>query len=403
MDLAESQEIKNFRREVREFIAEEFTSEMRAKLAKSLTGYMDKEAHVAWQKALDKKGWIVPNWPEEHGGPGWGPLERYVFETELASAGCPRVVSFGPKMVAPVIMQFGSADQKAYHLPRIRRTDDWWCQGYSEPGSGSDLASLQTSAVSDGDDYVVNGSKIWTTRAQDADWIFCLVRTSREGKRQEGISFLLIDMTTPGIRVEPIILVDGSPAGMHEVNQVFFDDVRVPKSNRIGEENKGWTYAKYLLEFERGNAYAGNIHNGLNRVKAIARQENVSGGRLIDDPDFRRQLAVLETELAAVEYTELRVLSALTAGQRPGAESSLLKTRGTEMVQAVSELAVTAAGYYAVPYSQDYYPFGSNQPPVGSEKTATATPKYLNQRKASIYGGSNEIQRNIMAKLILQL
>ena len=306
-------------------------------------------------------------------------------------------------MVGPVIIQFGRPDQKERFLPRILAFDDWWCQGYSEPGSGSDLASLSMRAVRDGGHYIVNGSKIWTTLAQHADWIFCLVRTSTEGKRQEGISFLLIDMNTPGVRVEPIVLIDGEHPPHHEVNQVFFEDVRVPVENRIGEENQGWTYAKFLLEFERGGSYGASIRSGIEKVRHIASQEKSIGRPLIEDSDFRNKMARLEMEVRAVEISELRILGALGAGDRPGPESSVLKMRGTELGQAVTELAMQALGYYAQPHEIDYLTPGSNLEPLGPEYAPTVTPRYFNYRKASIYGGSNEIQHNIIAKLILGL
>jgi len=401
MDVAFTADEIRFRDEVRDFIAEHFTQDMRERSKRSLTGYLDKEDHVRWQKKLYERGWIAPNWPVEHGGPGWTATQRYIFDTEMARAGTPRVLSFGLKMVAPVIMAYGTDAQKERFLPDILQSNVWWCQGYSEPGSGSDLASLQTRAVPDGDDYVVNGSKIWTTRAQDADWIFCLVRTSTEGKRQEGISFLLIDMTTPGIRVEPIVLVDQTEPPHHEVNQVFFDDVRVPQGDRIGPENEGWTVAKYLLEFERGNAYAGGLLGGLERIKLMAGQEAAAGARLIDDADFAVRLATLEIEAQAVEMSELKILSSLNSGQRTGPESSFLKCRGTEVLQEISELATQAVGYYMAPFDRDVLKFGSNEPPIGPGYAMGLAGKYFNQRKASIYGGSNEIQRGIMAKLIL--
>ena len=401
MDMTFTPEHQAFREEVRAFIAENHTAEMRAKSAKSLTGYLDKEDHVRWMKALSRQGWLAPNWPEEHGGPGWDATQRYIYDTEMSRAGTPRVPSFGLKMVAPVIMQYGTEEQKQRFLPEILAANVWWCQGYSEPGSGSDLASLQTKAVSDGDDYIVNGSKIWTTRAQDADWIFCLVRTSTEGKKQEGISFLLIDMTTPGITVEPVILLEQSRAPLQEVNQVFFTDVRVPKANRMGKENEGWTVAKYLLEFERGNAYAGGIKGGLEKLRKMASEERADGARLIDEPGFAARLSELEIKGQAVEVTELRILSSLQGGQRAGPESSLLKCSGTDVLQMVTELVVEAVGYYAAPFDQQVLNFGSNEPAIGPDYAASAAGKYFNTRKASIYGGSNEIQRNIMAKLIL--
>jgi alkylation response protein AidB-like acyl-CoA dehydrogenase len=403
MELSFSPAEEAFRQEVREFIEEKFSPDMRDALKKSPTNYLDPERQRLWQKALFEKGWAAPKWPVENGGTGWTAAEHYIYETEIAAAGAPRPVGFGARMVGPVIIQFGRPDQKERYLPRILAFDDWWCQGYSEPGSGSDLASLSTRAIRDGDEYIVNGSKIWTTLAQHADWIFCLVRTSNEGKRQEGISFLLIDMKTPGIRVEPIILIDGEKPPLHEVNQVFFDDVRVPVENRIGEENKGWTYAKYLLEFERGGSHGAAIRAGIAKVKHIAAQEKSGGRHLIADPDFRLKVARLEMEVRAVETSELRILGALGAGQRPGAESSVLKLRGTELGQAVSELAMEALGYYAQPHESEYLSPGSNTQPIGPEYGATVTPRYFNYRKASIYGGSNEIQHNIIAKLILGL
>ena len=403
MDLSFSPAQESFRAEVKEFIDKKFTADMQYVLKKSPTNYLDPERQRIWQKALYEQGWAAPKWPVEHGGTGWTATEHYIYETEISKAGAPRPIGFGARMVGPVIIQFGRPDQKERFLPRILAFDDWWCQGYSEPGSGSDLASLSTRAVRDGDHYVVNGSKIWTTLAQHADWIFCLVRTSTKGRRQEGISFLLIDMNTPGIRVEPIVLIDGEQPPHHEVNQVFFDGVHVPLENRIGEENQGWTYAKYLLEFERGGSYGASIRSGIEKLRRIACQENSNGRPLIEEPDFRTKIARLEMEVRAVEISELRILGALGAGERPGAESSVLKMRGTELGQAVTELTMQALGYYAQPHEIEYLTPGSNVEPLGPEYAPTVTPRYLNYRKASIYGGSNEIQHNIIAKLILGL
>ena len=403
MDLSFSSAEEKFRQEVQEFIAQEYSADMRDALKKSPTNYLDPDRQRQWQRALHEKGWAAPRWPIEYGGTGWTAAEHYIYETEISTAGAPRPISFGARMVGPVIIQFGRPDQKERYLPRILTFDDWWCQGYSEPGSGSDLASLSTRAIRDGDHYIVNGSKIWTTLAQHADMIFCLVRTSTEGKRQEGISFLLIDMNTPGIRVEPILLIDGEQAPFHEVNQVFFDDVRVPVENRIGEENKGWTYAKYLLEFERGGSYGASIRASIAKARQLAEHERSGGRPLIEDPDFRTKIARLEIEVRAVEVSELRILGSLGAGERPGAESSLLKLRGTELGQAVTELTMQAIGYYAHPHESEYLSPGSNAKPIGLEYSATVTPRYFNYRKASIYGGSNEVQRNIIAKLILGL
>ena len=401
MDIQYTAEELAFRDEVRAFIAKNHSAEIRAKTAKSMTGYIDKDEHVAWQKALYEKGWIAPNWPVEHGGPGWSATQKYIYETEMLRAGTLRPLAFGLKMVAPVLMEFGTEEQKAKYLPDILQSNVWWCQGYSEPGSGSDLASLQTRAVPDGDDYIVNGSKIWTTMAQRADMIFCLVRTSTEGKRQEGITFLLIDMKTPGITVEPIVLMDQTQAPDQEVNQVFFSDVRVPQANRVGKENDGWTVAKYLLEFERGNAYAGGLHGGLARIREVAKQERADGARLIDDPAFAAKLAALEVTAQAVEYTELRTLSALSAGQRVGASSSILKCQGSSMVQEIGELTVEATAYYANPFDSSVLDHGANVPPIGPDYAAAAAGRYFNQRKATIYGGSNEVQHEIVAKRIL--
>ena len=403
MDLSFSSAEEKFRQEVQEFIAQEYSADMRDALKKSPTNYLDPDHQRQWQRALHEKGWAAPRWPIDYGGTGWTAAEHYIYETEISTAGAPRPISFGARMVGPVIIQFGRPDQKERYLPRILTFDDWWCQGYSEPGSGSDLASLSTRAIRDGDHYIVNGSKIWTTLAQHADMIFCLVRTSTEGKRQEGISFLLIDMNTPGIRVEPILLIDGEQAPFHEVNQVFFDDVRVPVENRIGEENKGWTYAKYLLEFERGGSYGASIRASIAKARQLAEHERSGGRPLIEDPDFRTKIARLEMEVRAVEVSELRILGSLGAGERPGAESSLLKLRGTELGQAVTELTMQAIGYYAHPHESEYLSPGSNAEPIGLEYSATVTPRYFNYRKASIYGGSNEVQRNIIAKLILGL
>ncbi|MCE3290578.1 MAG: acyl-CoA dehydrogenase, partial [Caulobacter sp.] len=305
----------------------------------------------------------------------------------------------GLKMVGPCIMGYGTPAQKAHYLPRILAGEDYWCQGYSEPGSGSDLASLQMRADSDGDDYVLNGSKIWTTHAQFANRMFCLVRTKFDGKPQQGITFLLLDMTTPGIEVKPIITL----AGEHEVNQVFFDNVRVPKTGRLGEENDGWTVAKYLLEFERGGGSAPSLKVGLARIEAMAEAECSDHGRLLDDPHFRARLAEAAIALEAIEMTEHRVLAALSGGKNPGPASSMLKTQGTEAMQRLDELAIQAANHYAAVHQPEAREPGSNVEPVGPDHSLTAMPRYLNNRAGSIYGGSNEIQRDIMARLLLRL
>jgi acyl-CoA dehydrogenase len=306
----------------------------------------------------------------------------------------------GLRMVGPCIMGYGTEAQKAHYLPRILAGQDYWCQGYSEPGSGSDLASLQMRADSDGDDYVLNGSKIWTTHAHHANRMFCLVRTRFDGKPQQGITFLLLDMTTPGIQVKPIITL----AGDHEVNQVFFDDVRVPKSGRLGEENRGWTVAKYLLEFERGGGSAPGLKIALARLRAIAAAEaGDEEGSLLEDPEFRGRLAAAEVAVEAIQMTERRVLADLAGGRNPGPASSMLKTQGTEAMQMIDELTIDAAGRYAWVDQPLARRPGANGPAVGPDHSLTAMPRYLNNRAASIYGGSNQIQRDIMARMILGL
>lgn len=401
MDLSFTPEDNAFRQEVIDFLDENLTDDLRQKMAENRNSYLPKEDHVKWQKALNDKGWMVPDWPEEHGGPGWTTTQKYIFDTEMANHNAPGVMPFGPRMCAPVIMKFGTEEQKKRFLPRMLSNEDWWCQGYSEPGSGSDLASLQMKAEDKGDHFLCNGSKIWTTLAQYADWIFCLVRTNNEGKRQEGISFLLIDMNTPGITVDPIYTLDQPIEGAQEINQVFFDDVKVPKENLVGELNKGWTCAKYLLEFERGNAYAGRLKRGAQKIRAIASAEKDGGDAVINNSDFKMKLAKLEVDIQALEMTELRILSKLSSGQNMGPESSLMKCRGTDLYQEVVELALEAVGTYGAPFIP-LYP-GSNQEPVGPDYANGSAPRYFNARKVSIYGGSNEIQRNIMAKLILGL
>lgn len=406
MNLEFTAEDRAFQKEVRNWIEENYTPELRAKQALSKNGYLDKEDHIAWQKKLYEKGWIAPNWPVEHGGAGFTPAQKFIYDMEMSAAGTPAITPFGLKMVAPVIMAFGSQEQKDRHLPPILKSDIWWCQGYSEPGAGSDLASLQMSAVRDGDEYVLNGSKIWTTLAQHADWIFCLVRTSKEGKPQEGISFILVDMTTPGISVSALPTLDGPPDGQQEINQVFFEDVRVPAENLIGEENKGWTYAKYLLEFERGNAYAPGLRNMLAKTRKVASAERDGGEPVIRDPDFQRKLAEMEIRIESLNATELRILSALSAGQRVGPESSMLKCAGSEAQQAITELTLEAAGMHAHPFASDTWAGlreGSNDALPAPDYAVTAAPSYFNYRKTSIYAGSNEVQRNIMAKMVLGL
>jgi alkylation response protein AidB-like acyl-CoA dehydrogenase len=407
MDLDFSAEDLAFRDEVRAFIAKAFDDDMRAHAAQSKNGHIDKAGQVRWLKRLHEKGWIAPDWPTEYGGTGWSLTQKYIFDMEMALSGAPSTSNMGLRMCAPVVMAFGTPEQKAQHLPKILSTDVWWCQGYSEPGSGSDLASLALKAERDGDHYVLNGSKTWTTYAQWADWMFCLVRTSQEPIRQMGISFLLLDMKSPGISIQPIVTLDGPPEGDQEINQVFFDNVRVPVANRIGEEGQGWTYAKYLLQFERGNAYAPGLSNQLAKVMKIAGVERSDAGqRMLDDPDFRRKLAEVQIKVEALNATELRIFSGRANGEAMGAVSSMLKLEGSQAQQAITELALEAAGIYAQPFVRDTWAEiegRTNEARAGPEYAATVAPHYFNYRKTSIYAGSNEIQHNIMAKMVLGL
>jgi len=383
-----------FRDEVAEFFNSAYDEDIEARLS-SADSAVFRPAIIEWQKRLHERGWIAPGWPAEYGGTGWDATKAFIFETERASRGIPEVIPFGLKMVGPVIYTFGSDEQKERFLPKILSSDEWWCQGYSEPGAGSDLASLKTRAVRDGDDYIVNGAKIWTTYAQLADWIFCLVRTSTEGRKQEGISFLLIDMKSPGIKVNPIVSIDAH----HSLNEVEFNEVRVPAANLIGEENKGWTYAKALLAHER-TAIAGvaDSKRGVEIIKQYASAEVNSGTRLIDEPLFQKRLSDLEIELMALEFTELRVLASVASGGAPGAESSMLKIKGTEVQQQVQELTMDLAAYY-----QGVLPGGPEPEVLGNSLGPKAFKSYMYGRAATIYGGSNEVQRNIIAKAVLGL
>ncbi|MCF4127458.1 pimeloyl-CoA dehydrogenase large subunit [Methylobacterium sp. SyP6R] len=402
MDLRFTPEERAFRQEVRTFFQENLPQEIRQKLIDGR--HPSKDDIVTWQKILNKKGWAVPNWPVEWGGTGWDPVRQYIFLDELQSFPAPSPLQFGVYMVGPVIAQFGNEAQKKHFLPRIANIDDWWCQGFSEPGSGSDLASLKTKAVREGDHYIVNGQKTWTTLGQYADWIFCLVRTDATVKKQEGISFLLIDMKTPGITVRPIQTIDGG----HEVNEVFFDDVKVPVENLVGQENKGWDYAKFLLGNERTNiARVGVSKQRIRRLKELAAIERVGDTPILENPRFREKLAALEIELKALEMTQLRVVAAERTREKgkPDPASSILKIKGSEIQQATTELLLEVVGPYALPYAaedegDDHL---SNEPPVGPDWAGPAAPTYFNWRKISIYGGSNEIQKNIIAKAILGL
>ena len=389
-----------FRDEVRAFLDENLTPELADAGKRTTSVFTDKEWNLAWQKILYRKGWVAPSWPVEYGGTGWTEMQKYIWTSECTRYGTPGLSPMGLRMCGPMLMKFGTREQKDYYLPRILSGEDYWCQGYSEPGSGSDLASLQLKAVSEGDDYVLNGTKIWTTHAHFANMMFCLVRTDASGKPQQGITFLLLDMNTPGIKVEPIITL----AGEHEVNQVFFDDVRVPKKNRVGEENDGWTVAKYLLEFERGGAFAASLEVGIEKIREVAASERSNDGeRLIDDKGFARKITEAAIEVKAMEMTEHRVMAELAGGKNPGPASSMLKTRGTEMRQRLDEIAIETIAYYSGVDQPDARAPGSNVEPVGPEEGMVFMPTYLNNRAASIYGGSNEVQRGIMAKLVLGL
>ncbi len=388
-----------FQQEVRQFLKEKLPKDISDKSHNDL--HFEKDDFVRWQKALAQQGWAALNWPVEYGGTGWTPTQKYIWNNECAIAGAPAVIPFGMSMVAPVIYSFGSEEQKKKFLPSILNSDVWWCQGYSEPNAGSDLASLKTTAVGDGDDYLVTGTKTWTTLGQYADWIFCLVRTGApEVKNQQAISFLLIDMKTQGITVSPIYMLDEG----HEVNEIHFDNVRVPKENLIGEEGKGWTYAKVLLTHERtGIAGVANSKVALEQVKELAAQTDHFGASLMQTPAFSHKVAELEIDLLALEYTELRTLSDVSTGKAPGPESSILKIKGTEIAQAIDELKMEIAGNYALPFVDEQFAHGYEGPTVGQGAAANSAPKYFNHRKTTIYGGSNEVQKNIICKAVLGL
>ncbi|MFG6517557.1 acyl-CoA dehydrogenase family protein [Sulfitobacter sp. 1A13496] len=395
MDLSYTDEERAFREEVRQFLAEKLPKELSEKVRRGQE--LTKDDHERWHAILNEQGWLATNWPKEFGGAAWNAVQRHIFEEEAAAHHAPRIVPFGLSMLAPVLQKFGSKEQQDYWLPRILSGEDWWCQGYSEPGAGSDLASLKTTAVKDGDHYIVNGQKTWTTLGQHANMIFCLVRTDKDVKQQEGISFLLIDMETPGITVRPIILLDGGA----EVNEVFFDNVKVPAENLVGEENKGWTYAKYLLTHERTNiAGVGFSQAGLQAVKRIAKSEMAGGRPLIENPHFAARVAQAEIDLMAMATTNLRIISKAAAGQAPGVESSMLKVKGTIIRQEINDLARRAAGVYAMPFASEAVA-GSNDALPDPNDAGPVAAQYFNNRKLSIFGGSNEIQRQIIAKTML--
>lgn len=387
-----------FRQEVRTFLASVLTDELREAGRKKTSIWQEPRSAALWQQALHKKGWLVPDWPEEYGGTNWTLAQRYIFAQECASHDVPGISPMGLRMCGPMLIGHGTEEQKAYYLPRILSGEDIWCQGYSEPGAGSDLASLKTAAVAEGDDYIVNGTKIWTSFAQHANMMFALVRTSAEGKVQQGISFLLIDMTSPGITVKPIINLEGS----HELNQVFFDNVRVPKVNRVGAENDGWSVAKYLLQFERFSMSSVELRRLLRRLREMAGQASENGAPLADSRSFQSKIHALEVRCLAMEGSERRVLNQLDAGETPGTVSSVLNAVSAEALQHADELCIEAAAYYGLPYQPGALEVGGPDA-IGGDVFLTAMPSYLNNRMRTIAGGSSEVQRNIVAKAILQL
>ncbi len=408
MDLSWSDADRAFRDEVRRFLDDKLTADLR--IGKRMTSvYADYPAGMAWQKILHAQGWAAPAWPVEHGGCGWSVTQRYIYTSELAAAGAPPVSPMGVGMCGPVLIGHGSPAQQAHYLPRMLSGEDFWCQGYSEPGSGSDLASLQMSAVEDGEDFICDGHKLWTTHANHANWIFCLVRTSRDTIPQKGITFLLIDMRTPGVEVQPIV----SLSGEHIQNHVFFTGVRVPKANAVGRVGEGWMVAKYLMQFERGGGIASpGLKTRMARIQAMLAGELAPSDRAAEAALVARHVAQAAIEIEALEAVELRTMSRLSAGEAPGPESSLLKTVGVELSQRLTEIALSAAGLYARAYQPHATlaggPSPGYRPPndgavIGPEHAFTVSSKYLNDRAGSIYAGTNEIQRNIMAKAILGL
>ena len=399
MNIAFSREHEAFRDEVRRFLDTHLTDELREAQRFCPGIFLDYEHSIVWHRILYKQGWVAPSWPKEYGGTGWDLTQRYIWTRESTLAGAPSLAPMGLGMCGPMLIGHGTAAQKDYYLPRILSGEDYWCQGYSEPGAGSDLASLKLKATSDGDSYVLNGSKIWTTHAHVANRMFCLVRTSDGGKPQAGITFLLLDMDTPGISVEPILFASGT----HEVNQVFFDDVRVPKDNRVGEENQGWTVAKYLLEFERGGGGSAAQETALARLRRLAASIPAGDASLAEEPDFRRRLDEAEVRLQAVQSTEFRTQAALSHGRSPGPESSILKNLSADTGQHLTELMVEAMGHFAGVHQPEARTVGSGVAPVGPVDGVTAFPRYFNLRASSIAGGTNEVQKNIVAKLVLGL
>ena len=400
MDLTFSDELEAFRQEVRDFIREKLPEDIKRQAQQEVME-LSREDQTRWHKILlEHGGWCCPMWPKEYGGPGWSYEQQYIFERELALNSAPRLTIFTTNMIGPTIIEFGTEAQKKQFLPGMLTADVWWCQGYSEPNAGSDLASLQCRADRDGDEYVLNGTKIWTSAGHMADWMFGLFRTDSSGKKQLGITFLLVDLKSPGLSMTPIITLEGG----HETNQTFFDDVRVPVANRIGEEHKGWTVAKYLLGLERfGTAEVSPSYAMLKRLKNLARTAVMDGAPLIEDRSFAERIAEVEMELRALELTEMRFLFGPGGPDAMGPEASMLKIRGTEVQQLITELTMEALGYYAHPYQPKLREPGANEEPVGTPASVYASWNYFNFRKTSIYSGSNEIQKNIIAKAVLGL
>lgn len=399
MNISFSPEHERFREEVRTFLDESLTEDLRAAQRLCPGIFLDYEHNIAWHRILHKKGWVAPAWPKEYGGTGWDLMQRYIWSIETAKADAPNLAPMSVGMCGPMLIGCGSDAQKQELLPRILSGEDYYCQGYSEPGSGSDLASLKLKATSDGDDLILNGSKIWTSHAHYANRMFLLVRTNDSGKPQDGITFLLLDMDSPGIKVEPILFASGT----HEVNQVFFENVRVAKSNIVGEEHKGWSVAKYLLEFERGGGGTASRKIALKRLRNLAEQTPVDGSNLAADPEFARILDEVEVKLEAIQFTEFRIMAALSKGQNPGPESSIMKTLGADLGQYITELATQVMGYHAAVHQPEARTVENNDLAIGPEAGLATFSQYFNLRASSIAGGSNEVQRNIMAKLVLGL
>lgn len=391
MHISFSAEHEAFREEVRDFLGSVLTDDLKEAQRNCPGIFLDYEHNIRWHRILHAKGWIAPSWPKEYGGTGWDLTRKYIWTTECTLAGAPSTAPMGLGMCGPMLIGHGTPEQKAYYLPRILSGEDYWCQGYSEPGSGSDLASLALRAERDGDEFVLNGTKIWTTHAHFANRMFCLVRSRSTGKPQDGITFLLLDVDSPGIKVEPIIFASGT----HEVNQVFFDNVRVPVSNVVGTIDKGWTVAKYLLEFERGGGGSAAQQTAIKRLRNLAAKTAAEGASLLDDPSFVRRLDAADVKLQAIQYTEFRIMAQLSRGQNPGPESSIMKNLSADMGQYLTELAVEVMGYAGSAMPQ--------KEPVGPAEGSVSFLRYFNLRASSIAGGTNEVQKNIVAKLVLGL